>query len=321
MSWSGRVDPAGMADTRRWHQVIAPAVSHAPPGLALLGFASDVGVRRNQGRIGAALGPAALRRAMSNLPVWDGQPNLYDAGDVFCIDENLEAAQTAYAMRVATLLESGHAVIGLGGGHEIAYASYRGLADHLRHSSASIGIINLDAHLDIRDQAEASSGTPFLQAIRHAHASHQSLRYFCLGASRQANTAGMFALAEQLSINVLMEDEIDAQRLPACIEQLNAWMDQVDAVYLTICLDVLPQWTAPAVSAPNAGGLPLQIVEPLVDAVLAAGKTRVIDIAELSPPHDQDGATARVAARLVHKMSRRLQLQPADGPAWGIAER
>ena len=52
-----------------------------PAGVAVLGFASDEGVRRNGGRTGAVAGPFALRAVLSNSPVMDDS-FLYDAGNV-----------------------------------------------------------------------------------------------------------------------------------------------------------------------------------------------------------------------------------------------
>ena len=63
--WTGRIDPE--ADALRWHQCIQPLAADSTPGIALLGFACDEGVRRNQGRVGAAEGPVALRRALANV--------------------------------------------------------------------------------------------------------------------------------------------------------------------------------------------------------------------------------------------------------------
>lgn len=305
-AWRGRIDPPGVGDTRRWHQLVAPPRPDGPPGIALLGFASDEGIRRNGGRPGAALGPSALRAAMANLPVLQEQPFLYDTGDVCCTNGNLEDAQAEFASRTRALLDLGHSVIGLGGGHEIAYASYRGLADHVAESNSRIGIVNFDAHLDIRDHAMGNSGTPFLQAIRHAEMAGHALRYLCIGASRAANTPGLFALASRMNVDVVMDDEIDADGLPVCIHRLVAWLDNVDTVYLTVCLDVLSQSIAPAVSAPNPGGIALRTLERLIEIVGGTGKARVLDIAELSPPYDQDGSTARLGARLAHRMAQGL---------------
>lgn len=51
-----------------------------------------------------------------------------DLGDVACEGDALEAAQDAYAAAASTALSAGSLVIGLGGGHEIAWASYLGLS-------------------------------------------------------------------------------------------------------------------------------------------------------------------------------------------------
>ena len=64
-AWSGRVDPE--ADSPRWHQRIQALSVDSQPGLALLGFACDEGVRRNGGRAGAAEGPPAIRAALARL--------------------------------------------------------------------------------------------------------------------------------------------------------------------------------------------------------------------------------------------------------------
>ena len=120
--WSGRIDLPEDASTRRWHQWAREPAAGGAPGVAVLGFASDEGVRRNGGRPGAAEGPAALRKMLSNLPLLDETP-LYDAGDVDVAGGDLEGAQLKYAERLAALLDAGHLPVGLGVGHEIAFAT------------------------------------------------------------------------------------------------------------------------------------------------------------------------------------------------------
>ncbi len=58
--WTGRSDPADGPAALRWHQMVQKRGPQASP-VALLGFASDAGVARNHGRVGAAEGPAASR--------------------------------------------------------------------------------------------------------------------------------------------------------------------------------------------------------------------------------------------------------------------
>lgn len=300
--WKGRIDqPEGPA-TRRWHQWVREVTPDAAPGVAVLGFASDEGVRRNHGRPGAAEGPASLRAMLSNLPCLDDTP-LYDAGTVDVVDGDLEAAQLRYAGQLAALLDAGHLPVGLGGGHEIAFASYQGLALHLGKRRPRVAIVNIDAHFDLRQQDRGSSGTPFLQALEHAAGIGLHLDYCVLGISAASNTRALFDTADRHGVHYVRDDELGPLALPRRIAELEAKLANVDVIYQTICLDALPHAVAPGVSAPGARGISLDVVEPLLDAVAATGKLKLLDVAELSPPHDHDQVTARVAARLIHRVT------------------
>lgn len=300
--WQGRTDPE--PDSDRWHQRIEPLTNNAAPGCALLGFESDAGVARNQGRTGAAEGPNALRRALAPL-AWHRTAPAYDAGNVRCVDDGLEAAQQALADRLTSLLTAGHLPIVLGGGHEVAYASWLGLAQFfLPEASPRIGIINLDAHFDLRDPAHIrSSGTPFSQIADQCQKHGWSFRYACLGVSRAANTRALFTRAASLGTLIREDREIDAPRLDSIVRDVQRFIAKCDHLYLTIDLDVLPAAEAPGVSAPAARGVSLALIEPLVEAVRDSGKLRLADLAELNPSLDIDGRTARAAARLVHLLS------------------
>ncbi|GHC35025.1 formimidoylglutamase [Aidingimonas halophila] len=301
--WQGRTDPEPGSD--RWHQRVQPLTQGAQPGCALLGFACDAGVARNQGRVGAAGGPAALRRALAPL-AWHRHGSVYDSGDVHCEGDAMEAAQQALADRLAPLLDAGHLPIVLGGGHEVAYASWCGLAQHLteRETSPQIGIINLDAHFDLRDpQHVRSSGTPFAQIADDCVRRGWPFRYACLGVSRAANTQALFQRAEQLNVLVREDREFRAYRIDAIQRDLERFIAYCDHVYLTIDLDVLPAAEAPGVSAPAARGVSLALLEPLIEVIRDSGKLRLADLAELNPEFDLDNRTARAAARLVHLLT------------------
>lgn len=311
--WSGRVDAADGADGRRWHQVVAPCPTDGPPGTALVGFASDAGVARNHGRPGAAEGPTALRRMLANL-AWHGDAAdpLYDAGDVGCRGDDLETAQQAYSEVVARLIDGGHAPIGLGGGHEIAWGSYlgiaRALAGHPRLER--LGIINFDAHLDLRkpeSPGRGTSGTPFLQIAEARAAAGLDFRYFCLGAAEAANTPALLSRAADLGTQIVFDVDAGSAGVEVALREFIA---ASSAIYLTICLDVLPAAVAPGVSAPSGLGLPLHRALALLRTVLAAcghrtpaSKLLLADVAELNPSFDPDGRTARTAARLVYELA------------------
>ena len=300
--WGGRVDLPEGPLTRRWHQWVREPAAGSPPGVAVLGFASDEGVRRNHGRVGAAEGPASLRKALSNLPTLDDTP-LYDAGTIAVEGDDLEGAQAHYAERLAALLDAGHFPVGLGGGHEIAFATYSGLARHLGARRPRVAVVNIDAHFDLRRQERASSGTPFLQILEHAQGIGLDVQYCVLGISAASNTRLLFDTADRHHVHYVRDDELGVLDLPRRIAALQAVLAKVDVIYQTIDIDSLPHAMAPGVSAPAARGVGLDVVEPILDAVAATGKLRMLDIAELSPPHDHDGVTARVAARLIHRVT------------------
>ena len=98
--WTGRVDAADGPRALRWHQMMKPLTAGAPPGIALVGFACDEGVRRNGGRVGAKDGPRAIRAALANL-AWHQEYPVYDAGDVRCDSGDMEGAQSRLAGVVA----------------------------------------------------------------------------------------------------------------------------------------------------------------------------------------------------------------------------
>lgn len=302
-AWAGRIDPE--PDSLRWHQCIQPLANTSPPGAALLGFASDAGVKRNQGRPGATAGPLAIRRALANL-AWHRDGAALDAGDVVCENDALEAAQHQLGKRVATLLDADHFPIVLGGGHEVAFGSWQGLARHLENQNhiPRIGIINLDAHFDLRDPSQAcSSGTPFAQIAAECEARGWPFRYACLGVSRASNTRALFHRAEALGVLMREDREFDVRKLDAIIRDVERFIVRCDHLYLTVDLDVLPAHEAPGVSAPAARGVPLALLEPLIEVIRDSGKLRLADLAELNPQHDIDNRTARVAARLVHLLT------------------
>jgi formiminoglutamase len=272
----------------RFHHVVNASTKAAP--IHLLGFASDEGVARNQGRIGAAAGPLALRNALANLAA---VPNseLHDLGDIAVDDHDLESAQKLYAELAAESLDRGARVIGVGGGHEIALASFLGLKNAFPNDR--IGILNFDAHFDLRDESRATSGTSFLDALRAGAAG-----YHVVGLSAPNNTAGLFKTATEFEVSHDLDYEVSL----ALTSSVTDWARDFDHLYVTVCLDVFPACEAPGVSAPAALGVPLRAILPILTAVTMLPNHRLFDVAELNPTHDIDDRTARLAARLIYQV-------------------
>jgi len=68
--------------------------------------------------------------------------------------------------------------------------------------------------------------------------------------------------------------------------------------FVSIDLDCLDASVAPGVSAPCPMGLSLPVVAQIAAQAGRCREVRHFDLMELSPPHDDDGRTARVAAML-----------------------
>lgn len=300
--WQGRTDLEDGQSGLRWHQVMSQA--NAGKTNTFVGFKCDLGVAENKGRVGAAAGPDAIRSAVANL-AWHTQGNLQDAGNIIATN-NLDEAQAMYAKVVKQQLDNGDFVIGLGGGHEIAWASYQGLSQHLaKNPKNKIGIINFDAHFDLRKPApNGSSGTPFRQIAEHCQQHNQAFHYACLGVSEASNTMALFNYAKQTNTQYLLDIDCTFASAKALLDPM---LNKVDELYVTVCLDAFPAHIAPGVSAPSALGVPVEFVlQTLHWLAISQDKFnynwQLTDIAEMNPQYDLDRRTAKLAARIIYQI-------------------
>lgn len=304
--WQGRDDSAESSQALRLFQTVVRAGAFDPhllPGdIALLGFACDAGVIRNKGRSGAARAPDALRRALANLASHPGRYALADAGNILCEGDNLEQAQQALRDAVFACQRAGRKTLVLGGGHETAFGHGSGVLDAF--PDERVAIVNLDAHLDLRSAARATSGTPFRQLALHCEAQGRAFSYSCLGASRAANTGALWQEAERLGATVLEDLTLLDPNSRTLADALAGIIDAHDRIYLTIDLDVLPAWEMPAVSAPAALGIPLALILRIVTTLCQSGRLQAVDLVEYNPQYDRDGQGARTAARLAWHIAR-----------------
>lgn len=304
--WQGRSDGPNAV---RFHEAVKLADSrqalplkHGPQkAFALLGFACDAGVRRNQGRVGASEGPKALRQALAGLPFPWQNIVCYDVGDIYCNDELLEKSQNALAEAVYLLHQQNVIPILLGGGHEMAWGHYCGIVKS--YPGEKVGIVNLDAHFDLRDPLESeksTSGSSFMQMAMHCQSHHLPFDYTCLGIQPSANTAALFQRAKDLNVSFLTAQDMEGQGMAIALKMLDKVIARHDKIYVSLCLDCIAAAHAPAVSAPQPLGLtPGQIVI-FLEHLAASRKIIGFDIAEFAPVYDIDGHTARLAASMIY---------------------
>ncbi|WP_266206016.1 formimidoylglutamase [Pontibacter kalidii] len=307
-TWKGRVDALDGEEGKRWHQGInllnlteAREPANAAQAIAFLGFCCDEGVRRNHGREGAVEGPAALRQAMASF-AWhlEDDVSLFDAGDVYCTNQHLEEAQKQLGKKVNALLSNTYKTIILGGGHETAYGHFLGIKQALPEGH-QLGIINFDAHFDLRSyEKQPSSGTPFLQIAEELRTAGKDFNYLCLGIQQQGNTQRLFNTAAAYGTDYVFAPAMQVYNYESLRERLQQFMELADVLYVSIDMDVFAAAYAPGVSAPAALGVHPEIVLLLLQEIISSGKLLTLDIVELNPKLDIDNRTAKLGASLLY---------------------
>lgn len=272
------------------------------PSFGLLGFRCDEGVKRNHGRVGAAEGPAAIRHALAKLPIQKQNIICYDVGSITCADGELEESQHELGAAIEYLLDHDICPIVIGGGHELAWGHYQGIAR--KHPRKNLGIINFDAHFDMRPMMPnslGSSGTPFLQIAKSHESASKRFDYNVIGIQHAGNIRQLFDTARIYNTKIILADELHQGQQEKVIDFVDRIIDQNEIIYMSIDLDVFSAAYAPGVSASQPLGLEPWDVIPFVRQMAASGKVISFDIAELCPRYDVDQRTAKLAANLIYE--------------------
>jgi formiminoglutamase len=310
-NWIGRVS---LSSDAYWHEAVElvdfterdfDELDLEGHPVALLGYAADEGVQRNLGRVGAVNGPNHIRTNLGKLPIHFANNNIFDFGDITCEENGMEGGQAVLANTVSQLIDSGLFPIVMGGGHDIAFGHFVGISNSAMAQGKSIGIINFDAHFDLRAvEEEGNSGTPFYQIKQRLEKAGSDFHYLAVGIQEQGNTTELFDYANSVGTEYILAEDCTDAHLAEVTEKVQNFVMDVDCVYITIDMDGFSSAYAPGVSAPSAFGFTPQLVQSVLKSILATGKVISTDIAELNPEFDQDGCTAKLAARLVDILAR-----------------
>ena len=303
--WTGR-----QSDFKEyWHQWVEltnlSEQSQCDFDIALLGYQCEEGVRKNQGRLGAKEGPNAIRKMLGKLPAHREDIQLSDCGDLVYSEEILlETFQLEFSKIISKLIQQKVFPIALGGGHDMSYAHFLGIHDALYHEGKSFGIINFDAHFDLRKEDQATSGTPFNQVLKefgdHTH-------YAVLGIQQSSNTKALFEIAEETKSNYLFLEDCNLSNIQKSFLLIDELSNRVDYIYVTVDMDGFSSSYSPGVSAPSSFGLTPDYVLQVIRYILKTEKVVALDFAEINPTYDIDNATARLAAKLVWEVVQGVQ--------------
>ncbi len=210
--------------------------------------------------------------------------DLADWGDVDLAGRSMDAALAAIEAAFAAVLSHGFGLL-LGGEHTVALAGFRAVRRHYPDAA----LIQLDAHLDIRQQYEG-------EAICHATWVNRVGEEFGFGNVVQlgirSGTREEFGRARRDCL--LTSFDLD---LPEPIREQLAGRP----IYLSLDIDVLDPGTAPGTGCPEPGGATFR---ELLRALYALRELRVVgaDICEVLPDTDPADVTAVAAAKIAREL-------------------
>jgi formimidoylglutamase len=248
------------------------------------------------GRRGAATGPSGIRTALAGVTT-----HSFDAGSAAADlairdlgDADVSSIDAASIQRrVAALAEDVHHLdalpVFLGGDNSLTYANVSPLLD-----GGSVGIVNFDAHLDVREVRETpTSGTPYRQLLEAGLDA-----YACVGARHHETSTPYVEYVRERGGEILTAETV-GRNPDAALDWTSTALSDVDAVYVSVDCDVLDAGAAPGVSAPTPGGLTTRELFRLVRQLGGEDRLAGVEVVECAPPLDSDDRTARAAARTV----------------------
>lgn len=250
---------------------------------------------------GADLGPEALLEASCSVETWEEESGTdLELGSYTVIRPEDPAAfgQLSPEDMVQELrrthdaaLDRGQTTLGLGGEHSITYGQFAAL--HARFPD--LAVVQIDAHLDLRDSYDGSQHN-------HACIAHRFLDHGVplVQVGMRSCSREEAALVAERKLKVYWARDVVGRV---------AWQRDVLAtlaghpVFVTVDLDGLDPSIMPATGTPEPGGLGWYDVTRLLDMVGRHCTVVGADITELAPAPERDSRpSAFLAARLAAKM-------------------
>jgi formiminoglutamase len=279
---------------------IVPREKYENAGVIILGCPQDEGVRRNNGRIGAALAPDAIRREFYKLTNFGITSKIFDLGNTKILG-TLEATHDAHAEAVAQVLRDGKRLIILGGGNDVSYPDGAAMADAFGRENWLA--INVDAHFDVRVSDKRNSGTPYRQLL-----DEKLLRpeyFYEVAYQPHAVSPVYFKYLQNLGVNLVSLDQLRAQNtadtgVRELVQQKFRHHSASLNIFFGFDLDAVRSSDAPGVSAPSPIGLRSGELLTLVRYAASLVNTKIVEFTEMNPNFDIDNRTAKLVAIAMH---------------------
>lgn len=252
-------------------------------------------------RSGSREGPDAVRLASYNFEGYDYYYDVDLADLRICDLGNMDlGSDPNYAWATIkeglSMLPRRAVPVLLGGEHSITPPVVEHFARQGDTRKGSIGVLVLDAHLDLRDEYGYTK-------YSHACASRRILEAGGLPSSGYASigirsgSREEFAYAEEKGISYFTSFDVKKQGIDAVLDEIMRNM-RCDRLYLSLDMDVIDPGFAPGVGNPEPFGLTPWDVRRVIERVGPAAVG--MDINEITPVYDR-GETALLGARLIRE--------------------
>ncbi|MDO5115701.1 MAG: formimidoylglutamase [Synergistaceae bacterium] len=299
---------------RRLGELVARAnIDDITPGsVAIIGVPEDRGITANKGRAGAAEGPDDIRRRLYRLtPGFSAdfqRLRIIDVGNVAVKGLSLAEVHEAESEAVAEIVSCGALPIVLGGGHDLTYPGLEGLVRGADIGRGGMGLINVDAHLDVRsDENGINSGTSFYRALTQLPNGALSGGAFVeFGIQEQYNSPYYYNWVLEQGGHVITLREVSERVMEFFLQALNAAGKNGRAVAVSLDIDAVRSTEAPGASASNPSGLKAPELDKIAYLAGRSVKVKYLDVMEVSPILDEDHRTAALAASALFSFFRGL---------------
>lgn len=256
---------------------------------------------------GAYGGPEAVRLAFryntTYSPDWDVDVRTLRVRDLGDVGGHLTDVLVAHnkietAVAAACAIEPRFVPVMIGGDHSVTAPAVRGFC--AANPGKQVGVINIDAHLDVRNfEHGPHNGTPF-RAIITGDIPISGKNVVELGIHGFMNSASYMRWAREQGATVISGREVQRQGMEACIaEALRVAGDGTDVIYLSVDIDCLAFPWAIGTSATSPEGLSAW---QLMEAVYVCGldpKVGAMDLVEIDPGKDVKDLTSRTGCSVL----------------------
>jgi formiminoglutamase len=259
----------------------------------LLGSPQDEGVRRNQGRPGAAEAPNAIRSAFYRFPAPAGlgENDLFDLGDI-SMQDTLEDTHEVQRKVVAQLLADGKYLIILGGGNDISFPDCAALSEW---ADGRLTAFNVDSHYDVRSSPEPHSGSSYRQLLEEGYLRPSQL--YQMAAKPLTNSPEHEKYLNEKGVAVYPLESLRDEGIKEVFERILE-SQKADAIFWGFDIDAVRTQDAPGASATYPVGLTAEEICKISKIAGADERSRILEITEVNPRHDLDQRTARLAAMI-----------------------